>query len=201
MNADYAVILAGGRSARMGTEKAALKIADTTLLQRAIDACAECRTVVVVAPAEVAALAASATAEVLTTCEDPPLGGPVAGVDAGLAALPSVPAEATVLVLSVDLARPREVVAALLARAGEGDWADGIALVDAEGWRQGMAALYRREALAAALGRLDTVRDVSVQRLVRGLDLTSLVGPEGITDDVDTPEQAAALGIALEGTR
>lgn len=193
MNADIAVILAGGRSARMGTDKARVQLGGDSLLQRAVDACQGCGRIVIVAPADPASVSPRTEIPLVRTYEDPPFGGPVAGVAAALDALPDSPAEARILLLSVDLVRPGEVVAALMERAGQDDWTDGLALVDGEGWKQPMAALYRRSALARALSRLDTVRDVSMQRMIRELDVTPLTGRPGLTDDVDTPEQLAAL--------
>ena len=172
MNADIAVILAGGRSARMGTDKARVILGGSSLLQRAVDACQACGRIVIVAPADLATTAVRTDVPLLQTYEDPPFGGPVAGVAAALDSLRDAAPEARVLVLSVDLAHPGEVVAALVDRASQDDWTDGIALVDEEGWRQPMAAVYRRSALARALSGLDSVRDVSMQRMIRGLDLT-----------------------------
>lgn len=194
MNADIAVILAGGRSARMGTDKARVLLRGSSLLQRAVDACQDCGRIVIVAPAALETTSLRTDVPFVQTYEDPPFGGPVAGVAAGLAALPDSPDAARVLVLSVDLAHPGEAVAALVDRAAGEDWTDGVALVDDEGWRQPMAALYRYSALARALAGLDSVRNTSMQRMIRGLELTPLTGRPGLTEDVDTPEQLAALG-------
>lgn len=180
----------------MGVDKAGLRLDGRTLLQRAVDACQSCRHVVVVAPAASVAGINSPGASFSVVLEDPPLGGPVAGIDAGLRALPEGDAVATVLVLAVDLADPDAVVRTLTAGADTGGWVDGVALADDEGWLQGMAALYRRGSLEAALAGLETVRDVSVQRLIRRLDLTPVSAGDAVTADVDTPEQAAALGIS-----
>lgn len=134
VNAEFAVILAGGGSTRMGVDKAGLRLDGRTLLQRAVDACQSCRHVVVVAPAASVAGINSPGASFSVVLEDPPLGGPVAGIDAGLRALPEGDADATVLVLAVDLADPDAVVRTLTAGADTGGWVDGVALADDEGW-------------------------------------------------------------------
>lgn len=180
-----AIVLAGGRSSRMGTDKAALTLKGRSLLARTVAACAGWEPIVVVA----AAVPGDVPAGVVVTLEDPPFGGPVAGIAAGLAALPDVPDE--VLLLACDLPCAAQVVAALGA-APLGP--DGCCLVDAEGWPQYLAGRYRGAALAEAIARLDTPRDVSVRRLLGGVEL-HLVPADGITADVDTPGQADAAGL------
>ncbi|MBK8458948.1 MAG: NTP transferase domain-containing protein [Micropruina sp.] len=122
----------------------------------------------------------------LVTLEDPPLGGPVAGIAAGLAALEAeglAPDDPWVLLLSVDLAQPREVVAAVL--AADPGTSDGVCLSDGA-FPQYLAARYRREALHRALGAVEA-RNCSVKRLMVPLDLTFVVVSELVSADLDTP--------------
>ena len=82
------IVLAGGRGSRLGgTVKPAVDVAGRTLLSRVLDARALARRVVVVGPASAHAAVGPETTGVLWTLEDPPFGGPVAGIAAGLAAL------------------------------------------------------------------------------------------------------------------
>jgi molybdopterin-guanine dinucleotide biosynthesis protein A len=115
------IILAGGSASRMGADKGAL----VWLGQRAID--------------RVAALARMAGAEALVTVgsadyglprvvEDPPLGGPVAGVLAGVAALRAQGCDRA-LVLAVDAPTIRlDDIGLLLAQGGAGAAFDGLHL-------------------------------------------------------------------------
>ncbi len=92
-----AVILAGGRGQRLGgLDKPALLVDGRPLLERALDA-ARGRPIVVVGPPR------ALPAGVLGAIEDPPGGGPAAGVAAGFAALPQLPDGAIVAVLAADL--------------------------------------------------------------------------------------------------
>ena len=78
-----AVVLAGGTARRLGgVSKPDVELAGRRLLDHALAATAGARRVVVVAPASVAV-----PDGVTRTLEDPPHGGPVAGLAAGLAAL------------------------------------------------------------------------------------------------------------------
>ncbi|WP_188302429.1 molybdenum cofactor guanylyltransferase, partial [Streptomyces sp. CBMA123] len=77
----YDVIVPAGGSARRlgGADKPGLTVGETTLLDRVLAACAGARTTVVVGPAR-----PTARAGVRWTREQPPGGGPVAAVAAGL---------------------------------------------------------------------------------------------------------------------
>ena len=82
------VLLAGGRSSRMGHDKASLPVAGRRLIDHVLDDLAvgwrQLGRTVVVAPS-----ALDVPDWALQTLEDPPGGGPVAGIFAGLAALQS----------------------------------------------------------------------------------------------------------------
>lgn len=202
-----AVVLAGGAASRLGgVDKAEVAVAGRALLDRVLDATAGARRVVVVGPARLA------RPGVTTVLEDPPLGGPVAGVEAGLAALGAwaagesvadgVPAH--VLVLACDAAFAAWAVPDLLAAAAASPAADGAAVVDTDGRPQHLLAVYRRDALGAALDRLRAdggVRDRSVRRLVAGLDLVGVPDRHGAALDGDTWESVREIERRLERPR
>lgn len=80
-----AIILAGGAARRLGgASKPDVEVAGRRLLDYALEATMAARRTVVVGPVGLAV-----PAHVLLTLEDPPLGGPVAGIAAGMAALAS----------------------------------------------------------------------------------------------------------------
>lgn len=178
-----AVVLAGGAARRLGgASKPDVLLAGRRLIDRTLDATRGAREVVVVGPAEVA------PPGVRVTREDPPGTGPVAGLAAGLAALPD--AAPFVLVLACDLPRVAGAVDALLG-ASEGD---GAVLVDVGGHRQPLAAVYRRAALAAALDDVAAGRGLagaSMRTLLAGLRLTEVPDIGGYGDDVDTWDDLA----------
>lgn len=84
-----AIILAGGRASRLGgVQKAAVEIGGRALLDIALEAAVDARRIVVVGPDELRRDARRGdAASVRFALEDPPFGGPVAGIAAGLAAL------------------------------------------------------------------------------------------------------------------
>jgi molybdopterin-guanine dinucleotide biosynthesis protein A len=85
-----AIVLAGGRSQRMGTNKACIEVDGRTILESVVTRVAtRCRPIVVVADADTRARA-EALALPVSFVEDPPVyrrEGPLAGVYAGLMAL------------------------------------------------------------------------------------------------------------------
>jgi molybdopterin-guanine dinucleotide biosynthesis protein A len=190
-----AVILAGGRSSRLGgSPKSALMFDGATLLERSLAAAADARRTVVVGPE-----AAGLPGGVLTAREDPPFAGPAAAIAAGLDALRGAGPADLVLVLACDMPRVGEAVRALL-DALPGTGADGVMAASADGRLQPLAGFYSTAALEravqAAAARNALVHG-SVFALLASLDVQAVVVPAGSTDDVDTWDDAAALGVAV----
>jgi molybdopterin-guanine dinucleotide biosynthesis protein A len=182
-----AVVLAGGRAERLGTPKPGLVVAGRPLLEHALAATSCARRTVVVGPAEL-----SAPGRYALTREDPPFGGPVAGVAAGLAALPDDGGAPWVLVLACDVPRAAEAVPALLAAARTLPDGSPVHAVHAvrDGREQWLVGLYGRAALENALAALPAVHGASVRRLLAGVPALVVPDEDGVTDDIDTWEDA-----------
>ena len=187
MPAVVGILLGGGRSSRMGTDKLTLERQGRSLAGIAVDALLEVAAEVVFASPHRDGVPEGRVRFVL---EDPPFGGPAAGIAAAVATLADVAADAEVYLLAGDLADPAAVVA-LLAAAPLGS--DGTVPVDDDGWPQYLAGRYRLGSLRRAL-RGD-VRDASVRRVLSCLDLAH-VAAGSLTADIDTPEQARHAGLA-----
>jgi molybdopterin-guanine dinucleotide biosynthesis protein A len=197
-----AVVLAGGRATRLGgRDKASLRVAGGSLLERALDAVSEATAVAVVG--DVRLPPAYAARGVLLTREEPPLGGPVAGLVAGLAVLPPSP---LVAVVAVDmpavgrgtLARLVEAATGRGARATHGDGAvDGAVLTGPDGRRQ-LAAVVRRTALDLVLPTPAGAHGAALHRILAGLDLVEVPGRGEEATDVDRPEDLARLQERLQ---
>ncbi|MFB2596579.1 DUF6457 domain-containing protein [Herbiconiux sp. P17] len=219
-----AMVLAGGRSSRLGgTPKAGLRVRGNSLLAATVASAVSrgARRVVVVGAADVSEAAEVvvdvAEALVVLAREEPPFGGPAAGIAAGFAALAGASGGQEdsdfVLVLACDLPEVDGAVGALLAAAHEHArldrvdaaggtdavaGADGIVAVDDEGRPQQLLAMYRTPALAATVDRHRAAGDLDglpVRRLVEGLNLEEVQVPRGSADDVDTWADAARHGI------
>ena len=248
-----AIILAGGRSSRLGgTPKSELIYDGATLLDRSIAAARGARSIVVVGPAP-----KNLPAGVLSCREEPPFAGPAAAIAAGLARLqpPGRTAgsgdnsgkrqgadqdeAALTLVLACDMPRVADAVHALrdaIAAAepvlsaqgepgqgesdqGESDQGesgrdaaassggrraaaagrDGVMAASGDGRLQPLAGFYRTAALKHAVddaGARDALTHGSVFALLARLDVQAVTVPAGSTDDVDTWDDAAALGVA-----
>lgn len=188
-----AIILAGGTGERLGgVSKADLRLAGERLLDIVLEAVAPCREVVVVARDGVAV-----PPGVRRTLEDPPGGGPVAGIAAGLAALSpsSVPAgtdDGLVLVLACDMPGAAGAVPELLGAAGSRPpGADGVIAVHADGRRENLAVVATRGSLARALAEGGD-RDRSMRSLLAQLSLVEqVIADDAALEDVDTWEQHA----------
>lgn len=135
-----AIVLAGGSARRLGgVDKPSLQVGAMTLLERAITAVAGADRVVVVGPRRT-------TAVPVTWCrEEPPGGGPVAAIAAGL---DGVGAELVAVVASDLPFLTADVVHGLLLAAGDGD---GALLVDDAGRDQLLVGAWRASALRTAM--------------------------------------------------
>lgn len=210
-----ALVLAGGRARRLGgVSKPDVVVSGRRLLAHVLDAAATGpgggpRRTVVVAPRSVAV-----PSGVLRTLEDPPDGGPVAGIAAGLTALGrGDAAEARgqgpapwVLVLACDVPRAAGAVPRLVEACAGGGATSGALLVDADGRDQPLVGLYRRadldRAVTALAARRDdgTVRGASVRALLAPLTLTRVPDDASSAADVDTWDDVRALdGVAPPG--
>ncbi len=171
-----AVVLAGGRATRLdGVDKAGVEVAGRTLLARALDAVADAAEVVVVG-------APVPTGRPVTfVLEDPPHGGPVAGLLTGREALRHDPAYLAVLAVDMPHLTPGTLSRLRAAAVGR----DGAALTDPDGRRQLALVLDTARLDAVAPGREDR-HGHPVHRMLAGLDLVE-VAPRGREHrDVDT---------------
>jgi molybdopterin-guanine dinucleotide biosynthesis protein A len=174
-----AVILTGGTASRLGgLDKGALELAGRSLLDRALAAVADADEVVVVGPAS------GLPPEVRVTREDPPGGGPLAGVATGVAALGSIPDR--VVVLAVDMPQvTAATVARLLAAAAD---VDGAWLTDGDGRRQ-LAGVVR----PSLVPRPADARGAPARLLMTAGTVRDVPALEDEADDVDTWEDVARL--------
>jgi molybdopterin-guanine dinucleotide biosynthesis protein A len=178
------VVLAGGTAARMdGVDKASVELAGRSLLEHAVDAFVDADEVVVVGPRSV-----RSGRPVTFVAEDPPRGGPVAGLLTGVDSLLRRPR--LVGVLAVDMPRVTATTMRRLREAAAGR--DGAFLVDHDGRRQ----------LAGVLdtARLDVVRPdpegqhgMALHRLLAPLDLATVAATGEEAVDVDTWEDLRDL--------
>lgn len=182
-----AIVLAGGRSRRMGdVDKLGIVLTGLPLLAHACRAVDGARTLVVVGPAGLRGTPPQA----IVTREQPPFGGPAAALGAGVAALGSHPAD-LVVVLAADVPRAADAVAPLLAAATT--CRDGVVARSSDGHQQTLLAVYRHAALAAALAAHEPLTDLGVHRVLSGLDLDELHLPDAVLADIDTPADLRRL--------
>lgn len=209
-----ALILAGGRSSRLGgVPKQSLVFQGQTLLERAIAAAEGARHTVVVGDAGSlpdGALAAGLLrpptwpSGLLMCREEPPFAGPAAAIAAGLDVLARNSEEAPYsLVLACDMPLASLAVTALqdaLAQsAAAGGGGDGVMACAQDGSVQPLAGLYSTAGLTKACRNLasrNALVNGSVRALLASLDVQLVTVPTGSTSDVDTWDDAAALGVA-----
>lgn len=132
---------------------------------------------------------------VTRTLEDPPGGGPLAGIDAGLSAL-NLGEGGRVVVVSVDAPGVGEFVPLLLAEP-LGEAADGriVRGGEPEPFDQYLMGVYRvaslRRAIDEAVAAYGSVRGVGVRRVLRALDVERVSVSADACRDIDTPEDVA----------
>jgi len=180
------VVLAGGSSQRFPPDKLAQLVDDEPLLNRALASLPEEFVVVVVG--SVRDLARS----VIFTSEDPPGGGPAAGLVAGVRRALAEPSDA-IVTLPADAPLGGQAASTLLSRLEDESSTQAVVGVDAHGREQPLQLALRpaaAEALVAVAGP-GGAAGVSARWLLDALR-PGLVGQElapAEVWDIDTPEQ------------
>ncbi len=184
------IVLAGGTGARMGgIDKAAVELRGRTLLELALDAFLDADEVVVVAPESV-----PTSRPVTYVCEDPPRGGPVAGLLTGVDALLRRPR--LVGVLAVDMPRVTPATMRRLREAAAGH--DGAFLVDGDGRRQ-LAGVLDASALDGVRPDLEGQHGMALHRLLAPLRLAQVAADGDEAVDIDSWADLRDLGGGVDG--
>jgi molybdenum cofactor guanylyltransferase len=184
------LLLTGGRSRRLGTDKSRVRRDGETLAARGARVLREvCTPVLELGPGN---------SGLDSVREDPPSTGPLAALAAGGAALQDRGVGDAAVLLAVDLPFVEPPLLALLAGR---DPRDGAVVLVAGGVRQPTCALYSR----AALDRAETLVDSgarALQALLDAIPVTELpesawrrVAPSHALADVDTPADLRRLGL------
>jgi molybdopterin-guanine dinucleotide biosynthesis protein A len=177
------IVLTGGAAVRFqGADKASIEVAGVTLLEHVLGALGEVPDVVVVGPEVVT------SRPVTFLREDPPGGGPAAGLLAGVRGFPRAPRQVAVVAVDMPLVTTA-TVRRLMLSAEE----DGAVLVDDDGRVQYLCALYRTDALLAAAPALGDEHGLSVRSLVAGLLLGRVPALAWEAQDVDTWEDLVRM--------
>lgn len=207
-----AVVVAGGASRRLNhVPKASLSDGTSTLLDCALEAVDAASPRVVVGPESL-----PLPSGVLRTRENPPFSGPAAAIHAGLECIAAdcersqAPLPSWCLILGVDTPRIAPAVQQLIAAARGAEQAatatpsptDSEAPNDseasagfwgvAEGIYQPLVGIYHFEAIRSVFSTGTT--DASVRSFLRRLNPAAVQMSATDTADVDTWEQAQALG-------
>lgn len=194
-----AVVLAGGAARRMGgVDKAALVVGGASLLDRVLAALVDAAAIVVVGPRRTV----RGPDRVTFAQEDPPGGGPVAGL---AAALPLVTAPLVALVAADLPFLNAATVTRLRAGVGvggepaagqplDGALLDGALLVDPDGRDQLLMGVWRTAALRTAIPAAP--RGVALRAVLAGLRVARLPADARTCADCDTPTDLEAAHAA-----
>ena len=176
------VVLAGGESRRFGSDKLAAALAGTTVLNRLVDALPATWRVVLVGPSR-----DLTRAGVEWVREEPPGGGPAAGIQAGSACSTT---EMTVVVAGAMPYAASALPVLVETLAAAGDDVQAAIGVDDDGHANPLLAAYRTAALRQALPK--PAHGTPAKRLLALPHVTvPISGPS--SRDVDTPADLRAF--------
>ncbi|MDO5076575.1 molybdenum cofactor guanylyltransferase [Corynebacterium sp.] len=183
-----AIILAGGRNTRMaGSDKAQLLYGAARFVDHLINdlrAYDNLDRIVVVTPH-----AYPLPNDVTRTCENPPFGGPVAGITAGTQHLRDTPAN-LVLIVPVDAPDAAQLLPRLMQKLASSD----VAVIrNRDGFIEPLCALWSKPALCDALDALPAIANTPAKDLIRATRTVHEVKGTGAERDYDTPESLAEL--------
>ncbi|CAL9475226.1 Molybdenum cofactor guanylyltransferase [Streptomyces sp. enrichment culture] len=182
-----AVVLAGGAARRLGgADKPGLSVGGRTLLDRVLHACRDAGRAVVVGGRR------PTVRPVVWAREEPPGGGPVAALAAGVR---HVEAD-TVVVLGGDLPFLDRAAVRHLVDTLDASPAEAVLAVDADGRDQPLVAAYRTEPLRREIALLATehgpLSGLPLRLLTQELDLARVPAQPLASFDCDTWEDLAA---------
>ena len=159
------IVLSGGTNKRFGSDKSQALLKGVTLLDHVLSYIpAGIKTVIVGKD----------------VFEQPPLGGPVAGIARGVQEVDTE----YVAIAAVDMPYGSSLFPQLL----EAITGDAAMPVDSQGFKQPLCGIYRRQALLAALAKLGDVHGQSMRALCDLLVIDEAKVDAGALVDIDTPE-------------
>jgi len=181
------IVLSGGTSSRFGADKSQAMLGHQQLIHHILTGIPKEFEIIIVGADPLFTLASYRCVQ-----ENPVGGGPVAGIAAALELCESE----IVGVLATDMPFAGAHMIHLLSAMTSHD--DAIIFVDSEGFKQPLAALYRREALENALSKIGNPHGASMRTLISHLNIHEIpMSPEieKAMIDVDTPHD---LVVAME---
>jgi molybdopterin-guanine dinucleotide biosynthesis protein A len=159
------IVLSGGTNKRFGSDKSQALLKGVTLLDHVLSYIpAGIKTVIVGKD----------------VFEQPPLGGPVAGIARGVQEVDTE----YVAIAAVDMPYGSSLFPQLLEAITD----DAAMPVDSQGFKQPLCGIYRRQALLAALAKLGDVHGQSMRVLCDLLVIDEVKVDAGALVDIDTPE-------------
>jgi molybdopterin-guanine dinucleotide biosynthesis protein A len=181
------IVLSGGTSSRFGADKSQAMLGHQQLIHYILTGIPKEFEIIIVGADPLFTLASYRCVQ-----ENPVGGGPVAGIAAALELCESE----IVGVLATDMPFAGAHMIHLLSAMTSHD--DAIIFVDSEGFKQPLAALYRREGLETALSKIGNPHGASMRTLISHLNIHEIpMSPEieKAMIDVDTPHD---LVVAME---
>jgi molybdenum cofactor guanylyltransferase len=177
MSTTGAVILAGGRSSRMGLPKAALPFGSSTIIQRLIDTLSGAFTEIVIVaaptrdePFSIDRILKDRAAGLIIERDDTAFEGPVAAMRRGLARARGE----IVFACSCDLPLLRSELAPALCAMLTGE--DAV-IPQIEGLPQPLCAVYRREPTVAALAAMEAAGEHRLTLIAERLNIRPIYEP------------------------
>ena len=181
------IVLSGGTSSRFGADKSQAILGHQQLIHHILTGIPKEFEIIVVGADPLFTPASYRCVQ-----ESPAGGGPVAGIAAALELCESE----IVGVLATDMPFAGAHMIHLLSAMTSHD--DALMYVDSQGYKQPLAALYRREALESALSKIGNPHGASMRTLISHLNIREIqMSPEieKAMIDVDTPHD---LVVAIE---
>jgi molybdopterin-guanine dinucleotide biosynthesis protein A len=181
------IVLSGGTSSRFGADKSQAMLGHQQLIHHILTGIPKEFEIIIVGADPLFTPAFYRCIQ-----ENPVGGGPVAGISAALELCESE----IVGVLATDMPFAGAHMIHLLSAMTSHD--DAIMFVDSIGFKQPLAALYRREALKNALSKIGNSHGASMRTLISGLNIHEVqMSPEieKAMIDIDTPDD---LVVAME---